>query len=234
VKKAFTLLELLVVITIIAILVTLLLPSLGKAREKARRAVCLSNLSQVYRGQMVFAKNNKQKFAPSVSGQVRYFKARDLDGMGLYNSSEIFECPNWIHDTNNLVSELTPTQRKNKLNSNSSVMIAYHMMTGTDVHNEFGGAKGWEGYNLLNDEREIPLIADRTASPKNSPFRTKIPHSSEGPKLVPVNYILNPQDYGMDGQNEMSSSGGGRWVRAGAIIPHNIKPELRGFWSRDY
>ena len=233
-KKSFTLLELLVVITIIAILVTLLLPSLGKAREQARRAVCLSNLSQIYRGQMVFAKGNNQRFAPSISGQVRYFRAKDIDEMGLYSTPEIFECPNWIHDTNNLVSELTPSQRQSKLNNNSAVMIAFHMMTGKDVHNEFGGAKGWEGYNNINDEREIPLIADRTASPKNTPFRTKIPHTSTGPKLVPVNYILNPQDYGMQGQNEMSSSGGGKWVPAGLIIPHNIKPTLRGFWSRGY
>ncbi len=63
-RYAFTLVELLVVIGIIAVLISLLLPALGRARAKARDAQCLSNLHQITLGALVYAQDNHGALPP--------------------------------------------------------------------------------------------------------------------------------------------------------------------------
>jgi prepilin-type N-terminal cleavage/methylation domain-containing protein/prepilin-type processing-associated H-X9-DG protein len=57
--RGFTLVELLVVIGIIALLVSILLPSLARARESGNRLVCLSNLKQLGTAMMMYVNDNK-------------------------------------------------------------------------------------------------------------------------------------------------------------------------------
>ncbi|MCS1407345.1 MAG: hypothetical protein M2R45_00502 [Verrucomicrobia subdivision 3 bacterium] len=64
IRRVFTLIELLVVIAIIIILADmLLLPALGKAKERARSTVCKSNLHQITLG-MIFYADDNDKYIP--------------------------------------------------------------------------------------------------------------------------------------------------------------------------
>jgi prepilin-type N-terminal cleavage/methylation domain-containing protein/prepilin-type processing-associated H-X9-DG protein len=63
--RGFTLVELLVVIGIIAVLISLLLPSLNAAREQARTAKCLSNLQQLGLAAVTYTSANKGYIVPA-------------------------------------------------------------------------------------------------------------------------------------------------------------------------
>lgn len=104
-KKAFTLVELLVVIGIIAILISLLLPTLGRAREAARRTACLSNLRQIHLAYTFYALENKDR-VPLGYRRTKQFNSMVwsntankyvLFGLlyprGLMNEPRVFFCP---------------------------------------------------------------------------------------------------------------------------------------------
>lgn len=62
---AFTLIELLVVIAIIGILASMLLPSLGRGKEKTRMTQCLNNLRQIAVSTKLYVDDSNQRFPPA-------------------------------------------------------------------------------------------------------------------------------------------------------------------------
>ena len=101
-KNNFTLVELLVVIAIIGILMTLLLPSLGSAKEASMKVVCGSNYKQIYVGAMIDTNNNDKKLPRTRRARYNHYswiwtvsQALKLEAIANPSRAEtsLFTCP---------------------------------------------------------------------------------------------------------------------------------------------
>ncbi len=100
IKTGFTLLELLVVISIISVLTALLLPAVSRAKTRARRATCMNNLRQISLGVRMYADDSNDAFPPATNQTPAAFTAYTQlmkQYVGLTGSrperARLFACP---------------------------------------------------------------------------------------------------------------------------------------------
>lgn len=102
-RKRFTIIELLVVIAIIGLLISILMPSLSKARELSKRAVCLSNIKQQmtyyhlfsasYNGKVPMQYYSNRRHSFMFSRDQRRFNFGVLYQAGILDNAEVLSDP---------------------------------------------------------------------------------------------------------------------------------------------
>jgi prepilin-type N-terminal cleavage/methylation domain-containing protein/prepilin-type processing-associated H-X9-DG protein len=87
-RRAFTLVEVLVVIAVIALIAAMLLPALSKARQSGRRTACASNLRQLSVAVSLYAGENEGDYPPV--NQTNHWPAQLHRG---YENFDVLLCP---------------------------------------------------------------------------------------------------------------------------------------------
>jgi len=85
-RRGFTLIELLVVVAIIALLIAILLPSLGKARELANRSYCAANLRGIIQSMVVYSAENNDQYPAVQAGSLNGYTTAALTQGGITGS----------------------------------------------------------------------------------------------------------------------------------------------------
>lgn len=102
-KHAFTLMEILIVVAIIAILSAILFPVFSRVRENARSKNCMNNQRQIALAVLQYVQDNNRHFPPAEDPDNTEPEGWSM-ALGL-NSPQLFQCPSVDHEDDSGVTD---------------------------------------------------------------------------------------------------------------------------------
>ena len=201
--KFFTLIELLVVIAIIAILASMLLPALSKAREKARTISCVGNEKQIMLAAEMYTQDNKDYLPAFQMGSVPWYTLLET----YYNSPEVVKCA-----------------------SCTTVMVCQYGWNYCGWSNTDSSTWGL-GYIYSSDSRGGPIVRGKIQNPSSfivlGDARTSTPGAYFGPPsssptaAVPTSFVPTLHN---EGTNVGYMDGHVAWSSKLQLVSWEMKP----------
>ena len=223
----FTLLELLIVSSIIGILVTLLLPSLQRARKVSMEVVCLSNQMQLYVATSLYSSTSSSNIVPL--GQIKdSWDARRQGRIGVFgligmqDTPSIFHCP------------LLNTE--NNSTGGHNMDIKHPNGAGMSWYNDSSVSRIIVGYNIrslqwykFNGGREIELQNGEVK--KNLALKF-----SDDPNTILFHDVLDDRVgikyHHLDNYNVVKLDGSGKKIYDKGMVVDNMVPySFDGWWE---
>jgi len=224
----FTLIELLVVIAIIAILAAILMPALQQARERARKASCMSNQKQIGVAFTLYADSNKDCF-PGTNIWVDIFFAKNSSGSNVGGSDiyQILACPSCtkmptISATSYHSAKVGYLMNKNVYGSFTSGGTTYPVISRLLIGRPELFAVLFEKYTPESDTK---TLTGEAIMPMQLNIRT-------GKGNEPGNYVLSYDHLNTDGK--LVHSGAGNFLFSSGHVESLVPVKGRNLWGSTY
>ena len=153
--RAFTLIEVLVVVAIIALLIAILLPSLSRAREQARSAQCMSNLKQMGNAILMYTVDHRNYLPGPLHPMVQretydaFYRSHDADISASDPSTGFYRRAHLVHYIRKYFSEKSKSAQ---MTDQVSTCPTADRLTTTNIKKiiESNGWDGYQGYRPFN------------------------------------------------------------------------------------